>query len=55
MTEEQVKFYTEGYLDALYNFAWYKDGRMLVGCGIKTYKEAAEQAERKIREKHGQP
>ena len=26
----------------LYDYAWYKDGEMLVGCGVRTYKDAKE-------------
>jgi hypothetical protein len=37
-----VDDYTRGYLDALYDFAWYKDGDQFVGCGINSYQLAKE-------------
>lgn len=35
--------YTQGYLDCLYDFAHWKDGRMYVGSCGKTYGEVATQ------------
>lgn len=35
--------YQEGYLEALTMFAVWHDGEQLVGCGIKTLKQAKEE------------
>ena len=34
----------------LYDYAWYKDGLMYVGCGIRTYKKAREKLEQALKE-----
>ena len=34
----------EGYLTALMDYAWWKDGVQYVGCGVKTLKEVKERA-----------
>lgn len=34
----------------LYDYAWYKDGIMYVGCGIKTYKKAKEELQQVLKE-----
>lgn len=39
--------YKRGYLQALYDFAWWKDGVQYVGCGVKTLKQAQEDFEKK--------
>lgn len=36
------KEYIKGYLTALYDWAWWKDGELLVGSGNHTYKEIKE-------------
>ena len=41
--ENLNKTYQDGYLQALYDYAWWKDGIMYVGCGRKTYKQAKEE------------
>jgi hypothetical protein len=33
------KDWIEGYLTALYDFAWWADGTMYVGSGVYTYQE----------------
>lgn len=32
--------YKAGYLAALETFAWWKDGEQLVGCGVRSLKQA---------------
>ena len=32
--------YKEGYKNALYDYAWHKDGEMRVGSGFYSYKDA---------------
>lgn len=39
--------YTLGYLDALYDFAHWKDGTMYVGTAGRTYKEVKQEIEAK--------
>lgn len=36
------KEWVKGYLTALHDFAWWKDGTMLVGSGIYTYTQIAD-------------
>lgn len=36
------KEWVDGYLTALCDFAWWKDGELLVGCGMHTHKEIVE-------------
>jgi len=41
--ERQARInYLEGYLAALYDFAWYRNGTMYLGSGVRTYKEIAQ-------------
>jgi hypothetical protein len=49
MTERQKRAYCHGYLDALYDFAWWKDGVLYVGSGVYTYK----QKKGEFKQKHG--
>jgi len=35
----EKKDWINGYLTALHDFAWWKDGEMYVGIGVYTYKE----------------
>ncbi len=37
---EKLTDYERGYLDALYRFAWWKDGEMFVGTMGRTYRTA---------------
>ncbi len=40
MSEAEKQAFIKGYLEALYDYAWWKNGVMYVGCGVVTYKEA---------------
>jgi hypothetical protein len=40
---EMMEEYKRGYLEALNNYAWWKDGVLHVGCGFYTLKEAKRQ------------
>lgn len=54
--KEEIDAYWRGYLQALYDYAWWKDGVMYIGSGIRTYKEAKAAAEanwKKMLEKEG--
>jgi ferredoxin-thioredoxin reductase catalytic chain len=47
-TEEQVEKMLQNvakssYIDALREYAWWKDGEQFVGCGVKTLKQAIEE------------
>jgi len=47
--ERQARInYLEGYLAALYDFAWYRNGTMYLGSGIRTYKEIAQPLEEEL-------
>jgi len=37
--------FLEGYITALRDYAWWKDGKQYVGCGFKTLKQAIKEAE----------
>lgn len=44
---QHVRDYREGYLQALSDFAWWKDGVLIVGSGVKTLKQAKKDFKKK--------
>lgn len=43
---QRQRAYQDGYLRALHNYAWWKDGVQYVGCGVKTLQQAIEDFEK---------
>jgi hypothetical protein len=50
MTKSQLAAYREGYLYALWQFAWHKDGDTYVGSCGKTYRQAKAEFEDQYQE-----
>lgn len=40
----QIQAYWNGFRKALWDYAWYKDGVMYVGCGVRRYQEVLSEA-----------
>jgi hypothetical protein len=47
-TESERKAYLQGYTDALWDFAWQKDGEYRVGSGFFTHKHAHAEAVKRL-------
>lgn len=41
----QIQAYWNGFRKALWDYAWYRDGEMYVGCGVRRYREVLNEAD----------
>ncbi len=48
LSVEQLKAYRNGFHKALWDYAVQRDGVYYVGCGVKTYRQAADQFSKEI-------